>query len=164
MTLRRADGRIYLDRWGFETRFFGVYLHRIDAPDPGVDLHDHPWSFASLILAGGYYEERVRGREAPRWAEGAERFEERYFDDGREIQHVARGVVVHRPRFSLRSLRLDEAHRIVELDDDRPCWTLVFRGPRRRVWGFYMPTGWVDADTYDKTVRAQRRDLWNEVG
>lgn len=37
-------------------------------------------------------------------------------------------------------------------------------GPRKRVWGFYLPhpDGWYPEDVYDKLVRSQRRDLWNE--
>jgi hypothetical protein len=53
--LRREDGRVYLNRWGFECdRIGGVFLRKMEAPDPGLDLHDHPWSFVSLILKGGY--------------------------------------------------------------------------------------------------------------
>lgn len=51
LTLRRADGEVYLNRWGIgHDRVGGVLLHRMDAPDPGVDLHDHPWWFVSIIL------------------------------------------------------------------------------------------------------------------
>lgn len=31
-------------------------------------------------------------------------------------------------------------HRLVL---DRPAWTLVFVGPRKRRWGFYAPSGWM---------------------
>lgn len=32
-------------------------------PDPRTDPHNHPWSFRSLILSGGYTEQRADGRE-----------------------------------------------------------------------------------------------------
>jgi cellulose synthase/poly-beta-1,6-N-acetylglucosamine synthase-like glycosyltransferase len=64
LTLRRADGRVYLNRWGIgHDRIGGVLLHRMDAPDPGIDLHDHPWWFASLIIKGGYTEARATIRQ-----------------------------------------------------------------------------------------------------
>lgn len=50
------DGRTFLRRRGVDARLFGVLLHRIDAPDPGLDLHDHPWPFVSIVLRGGYTE------------------------------------------------------------------------------------------------------------
>lgn len=152
MRLRRYDGRIFLDRWGVEAeKLGGIFVHKMSAPDPGFDLHDHPWWFASLIIAGGYTEERAPSRRAPRLAELHEAFPE----------IIAGGYTEERRRWSVRFLRLDEAHRIVDLDG-RVCWTIVVHGPNVRRWGFFLPTGWVDEYTYDQTVRAERRDLWNE--
>jgi hypothetical protein len=168
MRLRRADGRVYLDRWGFEwpakqgtgddvTRrpLFGVFVHRMDAPDPGIDLHDHPWAFASLILRGGYTEERADIREASKFAEIAEHYADC-------VPAPRRGHVVHRRWLSVRTMRLDECHRITDLDRT-PTWTLVVHGRFRRVWGFHLPHGWMTSRAYDQTVRAQRRDMWAEI-
>jgi len=152
LRLRRADGQIYLDRWGLaHDRIGGVLLHRMEAPDPGVDLHDHPWWFASFVL-WGYTEQRAQTRLAPLLARIAEL-----------SRYATRGVVGRRGVGSFRSMRLDECHTITELHSRR-CWTLVIRGPRRRRWGFYTPDGWIDEHTYDETIRVERRDLWNEVG
>lgn len=153
MTLRRHDGKVYLDRWGFECKWAGVYLHRMEAPDPGLDLHDHPWSFLSIVLAGGYTEERADTRYAPTLARVAERMPA----PGR------RGFAVRRGALTARLMRLDECHRVVALHAPR-VWTLVLRGPRRRPWGFYMRDGWIDEPTYDATVRVDRRDLWLDGG
>jgi hypothetical protein len=38
-------------------RFFTVHLHRLEAPQWHPDCHDHPWSFVTLILRGGYEEQ-----------------------------------------------------------------------------------------------------------
>jgi hypothetical protein len=35
-----------------------VYVHRFLADDQDDELHNHPWEATSLILAGGYREER----------------------------------------------------------------------------------------------------------
>lgn len=61
----------YLTRWRIiQTPWFGVYLHRFDRPDSRPTLHDHPWSFVSIVLRGGGYIER-RGidqvRRRVRW-------------------------------------------------------------------------------------------------
>lgn len=168
LRLRRSDGDVYLDRWGFEwpakaeatdtsaarRPFFGVFVHRMDAADPGVDLHDHPWWFGSLILWGGYDEEREDVRRAPlvaRWADMGQQYKDR-----RGEQYVRRRWL------SWRTMRLDECHRITRLHRAH-TWTLVIHGPWRRSWGFYMPDGWLDWRIYDGTVRADRRDMWAEI-
>lgn len=52
------DGTPYLTRWHIiDTPFGGIMLHRFHGPDPGRHLHDHPWSFLSIVLRGGYLEE-----------------------------------------------------------------------------------------------------------
>lgn len=154
LRLRRADGRIFLDRWGVaHDRIGGVLLHRMSAPDPGIDLHDHPWSFVSIVLWGGYVEHRALVREAPALATIAEAWPDT----------CTRGVENVRRAGSLQMTRLDEAHTVSRLLR-RHSWSLVLRGPRRRGWGFYLPTGYMDEHTYDRTIRAERRDLWNEFG
>lgn len=46
-------------------------------------------------------------------------------------------------------VRTAEASHYVEgLEGD--VWTLVIRGPYRRMWGFWTPKGWVDHITYHK--------------
>lgn len=152
LRLRRADGRVYLERWGLShPRIGGVLLHRMDAPDPGRDLHDHPWTFVTIVLWGGYTEERASARGAPMLAQIADRWPET----------CQRGVVEKVRPFRPRRMRLDECHTITELTR-RTSWSLVINGPRRRTWGFFMPDGWIDYQTYDRTVRAERRDLWAE--
>lgn len=150
MTLRRPDGAVYMRRWGVELarpNVGGVYLHRFTAGDPGVDLHDHPWTFASVILRGGYVEERANIREATGLARLAARWPDRGMRRG--VEGTWRAPSVH-------WVRLDECHRITSLTGP-VCWTLVLRGPRRRRWGFYPPApgGWVDERFYDLA----RRDL-----
>lgn len=153
LTLRRADGRVYLNRWGIgHDRIGGILLHRMEAPDPGIDLHDHPWWFASLILWGGYTEQRADTRHASSMAALADRHPRR----------LGRGYEQVRHPLSVRSMRLDECHTITALNR-RTSWSLIVRGPRRRKWGFYLSDGWMpEAEYDDATVRADRRDLWSD--
>lgn len=150
MTLRRADGRAYLDRLRIvQTPWFGVYLHRMDAPDPGRDLHDHPWPFITCVLSGGYTEYRADLRDAGLLADRAE-------STGR-----LPGRIERRYPWRPRRMRLDEAHTIVVLHKV-PTWTLVLTGRRVRNWGFYVPRSaqprpghYVRHDAYDALGRRE---------
>lgn len=157
-TLRRRDGEAYLHRWGWE-RQWGVFIHRMDGPDPGVDLHDHPWDFWSLILWGGYDEQRVDTREATSWARTAEALDLKRTWSG--AGYANRGPVASRRWLSWKKLRLDECHRITRLHR-RGTWTLVVHGPKRRVWGFYTPDGFVNKDAYERSTRGKSRGLTTE--
>ena len=149
LRLRRGDGEVYLDRWGWRTRWFGIYLHRMTAPDPGVDLHDHPWPFVSLILRGGYIEERADVRTAHTAASFAESWPD----------HCERGHKITWMPGTIHRVRVDECHRIIGLRRV-PTWTLVFTGRRYRNWGFYEPgAGGFKGNVPYSTAR---RDLYAE--
>jgi hypothetical protein len=59
---------VYLDRvYVIQTPWFGIMFHRIFRPDNQRDLHDHPWTFFSLVLRGSYVEDTVDGPKRRRW-------------------------------------------------------------------------------------------------
>ena len=65
--LGRSDvyhrGEVYMRRWrAGPRRWFGIRLHHILRSDADPELHDHPFSFATLVLCGGYWEYTVDGR------------------------------------------------------------------------------------------------------
>lgn len=95
-----------------QTPWFGVYLHRMDGPDSRWTLHDHPWSFVSFVLRGGYIERRLDPHD-------------RSFHR-RLVQRV-------------NVMRTHDAHAITRLLRI-PTWTLVFVGARRRTWGYWERT------------------------
>lgn len=43
------------------TRWFSVYLHHFLRSDYDRCFHDHPWSFVTVLLSGGYYEHTPAG-------------------------------------------------------------------------------------------------------
>lgn len=56
------DGETYLLRLHvLKTPWFNIMLHWITKPDPHPDPHDHPVSFLSLTLRGGYTEWQPAG-------------------------------------------------------------------------------------------------------
>lgn len=97
-----------------QTPLFGIYLHKLCGPDPRDTLHDHPWSFVSFILKGGYVENIPCGCN----------FE--HCDYYSVPRHIYRMNV---KRYN------NSYHWISELNRT-PTWTLVFVGRRRRVWGY----------------------------
>ena len=82
------------------------HFHRSDGDDA---LHDHPCAALSLILLGGYVEERAEG-------------------PGPTRMHVRRPG-----RFNL--LRTTTRHVVTLLDRD--AWTLMLMAPDTQSWGFY---------------------------
>lgn len=114
-------GKPYLTRYylfGADRAGGNLFLHHFHASDQGEEFHNHPWRWgASLILRGGYVEERcVRSR----WPHG----------DVDEYSRIAR-----RPgsfsRFGTR-----EFHRADLIDPQGGCWTLFACGARVKDWGF----------------------------
>lgn len=85
----------------------GVYIHRIDRPDSDRALHNHPYTFGSFILSGGYRQEVLdprTGQIRANWRRPGE------------------FAVMPRTHF----------HRVTELVDGEPCWTLLLAG--KPVW------------------------------
>lgn len=136
------DGRPFLDRWGLvHERIGGFYFHHIADADPGMDLHDHPWSFVSVILRGGYDEQVAPIREASLLAEFAEQWPDT----------CKPGIERSWSRFSIHRMPLHVAHRITSAKPG--TWTLVLRGPTRRKWGFYLSGGWIHWEAYPYSIR-----------
>lgn len=125
------NSREFLKRWRLvQTPWFSIFVHRMQVPDPGNDLHDHPWAFLSLVVKGGYVE-----RVAERGVAG----------------EVLRG----RGRWSVAGIRLDQRHTVAAVRD--PTWTLIVTGPTRRRWGFFVDGEWQD---WEREYDYRRRYPW----
>lgn len=126
----RTDGEPYLIRHyiAFKDRVnfpWNVFLHKFLKGDPD-DVHDHPWSYFTIILSGGYYE----------WIA-------HFNEDGTkscEVRHW-------RGPGSFRFGKPNTFHRI-ELKPGVTPWTLFFVGPRKREWGFWVNNNWIHYDEY----------------
>lgn len=138
--VRAEGGETYLTRWWLvKTPFGGIALHRMTAPDARPTMHDHPFTFVSIPLVGGYMEQRLVPREyrTIRRAVAAR-------GGGHRVNVVRAGI---------------DAHTITELFRV-PTWTLLLIGRHRRTWGFLEPHGpegrvfgtvwrWTKHDAYD---------------
>lgn len=122
----RGDTEPYLIRWSLLTLpWFAIKLHKILVSDEEC-LHDHPWSFLSIILKGGYTE------EAP-WMQVRDvRTEPPLIYARTEKKWYPPGSFLWRPS--------PWPHR---LEVTEPCWTLVVTFKRTREWGFFTKFGWI---------------------
>lgn len=145
MVLRRSDGVAYLTRWGIRTRLGSIYIHEFQGPDPGIDLHDHPWAFLSLILRGGYTELRHEG--------GIDGVIRARWSDVNDLGARGRGTPSHHYGIGrLNWMPMKMSHRITNIAPGTR--TLVVCGPTRRSWGFYTPHGYVDHNEYKHEDRS----------
>jgi hypothetical protein len=115
-----------------KTPWFAICLHWIHKPDPEPYLHDHPVTFLSVVLRGGYTEMRRKLWQSDgRWNR---KHEVRWFNwvraDGRD-QH---SICEVKPR----------------------TLTLCFMGPKTREWGFHTMDGWVYWKDYYREQRKSR--------
>lgn len=136
------EGDVYMRRLTILlTPWFSIKLHQIFRPDKQRELHDHPWSFLSIILRGSY----VEAVPCP----------------GCALHGCWDRLGDSVPHYALRRRRwwnwkpATGRHSIRELSRS-PVWTLVFTGPKRRVWGFWVNNGtrFVEWDQYDKLYGA----------
>ena len=132
----RSSQEPYLERYYVflrdRQRFpFNIFVHKFLKSDPD-DVHDHPWSYFTLILRGGYYE----------WIP-------EFDSSGKKI-----GEVQHwRGPGHFRFCRADSYHRI-ELDPKITAWTLFVPGPQQREWGFLVNDQWIEHQAYLESKQA----------
>lgn len=119
------EKNLYMVRWlvarifGWEFKF-NLFL----ASDPGC-LHDHPWPFLSVMLAGSYTEiaQEPAKAQLPR---------------RRTMRRTySAPCILYRPARWKHRIEITE-----------PCLTFNISAPRRRNWGFWTPRGWVRHDQY----------------
>lgn len=133
-------GKPYLERYilrggmaqnGDQTNF---YLHRFHQPDDDRGPHSHPWRWsASLILWGGYVEERLINPDLDRRDYGyVQRCNERVYREG-----------------SINFIDMTAFHRISKLlPREGEVWTLFTTGPKHSLsWGYLIDGRYVPKAT-----------------
>lgn len=106
-----VDGQtvLYLRRYFiWRCSWFNIFLHYIPMPDTDRDPHDHPWSFLSVRLRGGYLEDVYQNRNV----------RTTHYNDA--------------PSVGWR--KAETVHKITHVKPG--TWTLIITGPARREWGF----------------------------
>ena len=99
---------------------FNITLHKVLVSDEPT-LHDHPWSYATFIIAGGYWENTPQGR----YWRGPGHFRYRKANDLHwlELERDAKG-------------------------NEKPCWSLFFMGRKAGAWGFIRNGIWIHNKDY----------------
>lgn len=91
---------------------WGLYLHHFCRGDDDPQLHNHPWAWAlSLVLSGGYAEERAGPGDKVTW---------------RAVLPGSFNFLTH-----------NDFHRVDLLDTEHGAWTLFLVGPIIQSWGFW---------------------------
>src|SRR5574338_185686 len=122
-TITGEDGSPYLTRhylfrrsWlpkGWGSSLPSVYLHYFHRGDADEELHNHPWRWSiSLILTGGYHEERRVG------------------DD-------VHSRIIRPGRFNV--IRGNDFDRVDLLEPQNGAWTVFVTTNREQDWGFWHP-------------------------
>jgi hypothetical protein len=141
-------GVVHFRRYRFlETPLLRIYAHQILESDKDDYLHDHPWSFFSLILKG-HYEEKLAVPAGVRISDG--KLSPIYSGDV-TLNQCTPGSFYHR--------KAEQAHCLNRVF--APTWTLVIAYGKRREWGYQTEYGWIDHKTYRK-IKNTGRDLDKE--
>ncbi len=102
---------------GVKSSKYALFLHNFHRSDLD-DFHDHPWAFITFLFNSGYWEHTpvyVRGRLI-----------------GKHRTWKRRFSVLYRPATFQHYIEIP-----------KPLWTLVFRFPETRRWGFVINGQWM---------------------
>lgn len=110
-----------------ERKIPAVRLHEILRSDNDRDLHDHPWPFVSVILRGGYYEERPKYDRAGLYIGLTTTF------------HGPGDILFRRAGDFHRLTLLQETNTINDLTPvPVRCWTLFITFAYAQKWGYLV--------------------------
>lgn len=122
--LRNKKGDLHFRRWRLiETKWFNIYIHQFYRSDLDRHCHDHPWSFVSFLLWGGYTVARPSSNSKCRWDYSL---------------HKAPSIIFNRSK---------DFHK-VEYLNRTPTVTLMITGPPKRDWGYWVNGAWVHHKEY----------------
>ena len=109
---------------------FNAFLHQFLRSDPDT-LHDHPWSYFTLILKGGYWE----------WIPIISDYVDPIDAQSPGNHQIIGERKVWRGPGHFRISKANSYHRI-EVEPGVDCWTLFMPGIQRREWGFLTHKNW----------------------
>lgn len=153
--IKRDDGSVYLNRWHIipRNRFVNLYLHQFLASDDDRALHDHPWAFLSWILKGQYFEHTPANWDPQ---ETHVKLRKRWSFAYRPADWIHRIELDFDPEYCEHDVLSHDGnnYHVVKypylVKHEKPVWTLILTGPRKRAWGFHCESGWRHWAVFDK--------------
>lgn len=150
----RGDGEEpYLTRWYlFESKHLNIYLHKFHRADSD-ELHDHPWSFISIVLWNGYIEETfVKPPKLRPWSMLTKCVVDKakYYDGNENYVFSLKEYPTQKKRIypgQILFRKATDAHR-VELINNKPAYTLLINFGYVRQWGFFTKNYWQHFKSY----------------
>lgn len=149
--------QVYLRRWViFRLPSFGLFIHKFERSDEDRGLHDHPWDFIVIPLWRGYIEHRFDTQKTYHPKKG------HFF---KVLQRRVWPIIGARIRPARYAHRVELLH-TSEVDTcrfgglgespivttykrvEKPAWSLFIVFRRKRIWGFFMPQGWMNTKQY----------------
>lgn len=119
-------GQQYLIRYTLiDCPLFNLKIHKTLMSDP-ADFHDHPWNYVSIILWGGYTEEKLVDIQVV------------HYPHTHVINHTKSkwywpGCILFRHGSRM--------HRLI-IPENKYCITMIFTSKRWRNWGFMKEGKW----------------------
>lgn len=136
-------------RWAIETPIGSLRVHHFLRSDDERHPHDHPWWFATFVLAGGYTDVTPCDCQEG-WLLGEPS------DDGRHAQPMTLCPTCKGNRelydvLTRGSFRFRPALHRHWVKTKGGAWTLIVTGPKMRVWGFWEGVRFLAERAYFKT-------------
>jgi hypothetical protein len=138
---------------------FQLFLHFFHASDQEDEFHNHPYTGTSLILAGGYREERriQLGTNIKGVTFYSKTFGRKFLPPLTALWNRLTSSTNHywsQPATCINGLNLANFHRTDLVDEERGCWTLFLTGARVQKWGFLnrFTEDFIEYQSSSKTV------------
>lgn len=109
-------------RW-IERKMPALRIHELLRSDNDRHLHDHPWPFVSVILRGGYWEERPLYDRAGLYT-------------GCKVRWYGPGSILFRKATDFHLLRLPSVP--AKGMEPQHCWTLFLTFAYQQKWGYLV--------------------------
>lgn len=136
----------FMKRWVLQTRFGSIRLHHWMGSDDLRNQHDHPWSFLTIVLKGGYDDLSTEQIDCPacdsqsflRLAGDCQDCGNSGVIDTLKTSRMSAGRVQYRHAHHRHSVKVDPGG----------CWTLIFTSADQRKWGYWVGKFWKAHDKY----------------
>jgi len=135
LEIKSKTGVLHFRRWKlFGTAWFSVFLHGIYESDKDKHMHNHPWSYCSIIVKGEYVEEYLDGSDT-----------KIRFRNSRPLRNF------YNPKYWPQLFKFQPStrfHKILKLVTPVVYSIVIARTNDTRLWGYNVDGKFIDNITY----------------